>query len=88
MVTVTATEFAKNFGRYRETVQREPIAVTAHERVTGYFVSKDDYESLQALKERLPRAYAVKELPSETLQAIAEARMDARHDTLNSLLDD
>ena len=28
MVRVTATEFAKNFGRYREEAQREPVAIT------------------------------------------------------------
>ena len=30
MVRVTSTEFAKNFGRYREAAQREPVAITSH----------------------------------------------------------
>jgi len=39
MVAITATEFAKNFGRYKEAAQREPIAITSYGRTSGYFVS-------------------------------------------------
>ncbi len=88
MKIVPASEFSKNFGRYREMAQREPIAVTSHERVTGYFVSSAEYEEYVRLKSMLPKAYAVEELSQETIQAIAASRMDARHDHLNSLLDD
>jgi len=88
MKTVPATEFSKNFGRYRELVQREPIAVTSHERVTGYFVSSTEYEEYLRLKSLMPKAYAVEELSEETIRAIAASKMDARHDHLNSLLDD
>lgn len=88
MVTVTATEFAKNFGRYREAVHREPVAVTSHERIAGYFMSSEDYETYQRLKAMLPQAYAAHEVPAETLLALQAARMDDRHDHLNALLDD
>ena len=30
MITISATEFAKNFGRYKEAAQREPIAITSY----------------------------------------------------------
>jgi hypothetical protein len=33
------TEFARNFGQYREIAQREPVAVTSQSRAIGYFVS-------------------------------------------------
>lgn len=88
MVTVPATEFAKNFGRYRELVQREPIAVTSHARVTGYFVSCAEYEEYVRVKSMMPKAYAVEELFEETIQAIAASKMDTRHGHLNSLLDE
>lgn len=88
MIIVPASEFSKNFGKYRETVQREPVAVTAHERVTGYFVSANEYEEYIRVKARMPKAYAVEELSQETIQAIAHARMDARHDHLDALLDE
>ena len=69
MITVTTTEFAKNFGNYREVAQREPVAVTSHERVTGYFLSSHAYEEYMRLKNMLPKAYAIEELPEATVQA-------------------
>lgn len=31
---------AENFGYYHEVIQAESVAITSHNRVTGYFVSK------------------------------------------------
>lgn len=87
MITVPATEFSKNFGRYRDMVQRETVAVTSHERVTGYFVSSNDYEEFMRIKAMMPKVYAIEELSEATIQAIAASKMDTRHDHLNSLLD-
>ncbi|MGI4809886.1 MAG: type II toxin-antitoxin system Phd/YefM family antitoxin [Janthinobacterium lividum] len=84
---VTATEFARNFGRYREEAQREAVAVVTHNRVTGYFVSAHEYEELQRLKALAPTALAVEELSAATLRALTGSRMDARHDQLNLLMD-
>ena len=88
MINVTASEFSKNFGRYREAAQREPVAVTSHNRITGYFISGPDYEAYLRMKALQPKAYAVSELSEQTIQAIASSTMDARHNHLNSLLDD
>lgn len=88
MTEVAATEFARNFGRYREAAQREPIAVTSHDRVTGYFMSARDFEEYQRFKEQARRAVAVEELDEATLAALAESRMDPRHAHLDELLDD
>jgi len=87
MSHVAATEFARNFGRYREEAQREPVAVVAHNRVTGYFVSARDYDEYQRLKAAASAALAVEELDGATLQALAASRMDARHDHLDALMD-
>jgi len=88
MVTVPSTEFAKNFGHYREVVQAEPVAVTSHNRVTGYFISRKEYDELLRLKARATKAYAVRDLPEEAVQALENSRMDTRHDALNELLAD
>lgn len=87
MTQVAATEFARNFGRYREEVQREPIAVMTHNRVTGYFVSARDFDEYQRLKASEPVALAVEELDAATLRALAASRMDARHADLDALMD-
>jgi hypothetical protein len=43
--TVPASEFTRNFGRYRMRAQRVPIAVSSHGQITGYFVGPDEYRS-------------------------------------------
>ena len=88
MVTVPATEFAKNFGHYREVVQAEPVAVTSHNRVTGYFISRKEFDELVRLKARAAQAHAVQDLPEEAIRALKKSRMHPRHDALNDLLND
>lgn len=88
MIRVTATEFAKNFGRYREEAQRAPVAITSYGRTTGYFVSPLEYQELERLRVFERRAYRIAELPVEAADAISSATMDPRHDHLDSLLDE
>lgn len=87
MTEVAATEFARNFGRYREEVQREPIAVKVHDRVTGYFVSARDFDEYQRLKAMVASAVAVEDLDADTIKTLADARMDTRHTSLDELMD-
>jgi PHD/YefM family antitoxin component YafN of YafNO toxin-antitoxin module len=87
MVGVTATEFARNFGRYREEAQREPVAITSHGRTSGYFVSPHEYAELERLCAYERRVYRIEELPENIAQAISEAKMDPKHEHLNALLD-
>lgn len=88
MVRVSATEFAKNFGRYREEAQRAPVAITSYGRTTGYFVSPLEYQELERLRAFERRAYRVEELPAEVAGAISNSTMDPKHDHLNALLDE
>lgn len=87
MVAITATEFAKEFGRYKEEAQREPVAITTHGRISGYFVSAREYAELQRLRALERRAYRLNELPRELVEGIAAAKVDPKHDSLNRLLD-
>jgi len=87
MVRVTATEFAKNFGRYRDEAQREPVAITSHGRTSGYFVSAYEYAELVRLRAYERRVHRIEELPANIVQAISEAEMDPKHEHLNALLD-
>ena len=88
MTAVTATDFAKAFGRYKEEAQREPVAITSHGRVSGYFVSAREYEELQRLRAFERRVYSLKDLPREIAEAIKNSKMDPAHDHLNALLDE
>jgi PHD/YefM family antitoxin component YafN of YafNO toxin-antitoxin module len=88
MIEVPAAEFARNFGRYKEIAQREPVAVTSHGQRSGYFLSADEFEEYRRLKARATRVYHISELPQETVDAIVATRMDAMHDNLDKLLQD
>jgi prevent-host-death family protein len=88
MRLVPATEFAKRFSQYRQAAQREPVAVTHHNRVTEVLMSKADYDEYVRLKSLATRAAFVHELSAPVLEVLASTRMDSRHDHLNQLLDD
>jgi prevent-host-death family protein len=87
MREVPATEFARNFGQYREIAQREPVAVTSHGRVTGYFISAVEFEEMQRLKAYASHSRAVADLSREEIDEMTAGRMRAEHDHLNALLD-
>ncbi len=87
MAAVPASEFTRNFGRYRMQAQREAVAVSSHGHVTGYFVGPADYEAFRRFQERLPRSFATADLSEDEMQAIAASRMGPRHDHLDALLD-
>ncbi len=84
--TVPASEFTRNFGRYRMLAQREAVAVSSHGSVTGYFVAPEEYEEFRRFKQRR-RSFATAELSDEKVAAIAASRMDDRHAHLDALLD-
>lgn len=88
MAAITATEFAKCFGRYKEEAQREPVAITSYGRISGYFVSAQEYAELQRLRAFVRRVYRLKNLPPRLAEAIKASKMDQRHDHLNALLDE
>ncbi len=87
MREVPATEFARNFGQYREIVQREPVAVTSHGRATAYLVSAAEYEELQRIKASAQRSRAIVDMTAEEIEQMTSARMGPEHDYLNALLD-
>jgi hypothetical protein len=84
--TVPASEFTRNFGRYRMRAQREAVAVSSHGQITGYFVGPDEYEEFKRFREN-PRSFATAELPEEKVEAFRASRMDSRHAHLDKLFD-
>lgn len=84
--TVPASEFTRNFGRYRMRAQREAVAVSSHGQITGYFIGADEYEEFKRFRESR-RSFVTAELSEEKVKAIGASRMDARHKHLDRLLD-
>jgi hypothetical protein len=46
--TVPASEFTKNFGRYKMEAQHEAVPVSSHGQIIGFFVSPHEYQELPA----------------------------------------
>jgi hypothetical protein len=88
MVAVTATEFAKSFGKYKEEAQREPVAITSYGRVSGYFISAREFEELQRLRAFERRVHRINGLPPEIAAAIEGSKLNPAHDHRNELLDE
>lgn len=88
MREVPATEFARNFGQYREIAQREPVAVTSHGRTMGYFVSAVAFEEMQRLSASVRRSRAVADMTKDEIDQMTSGRMAPEHDHLNALLDE
>ncbi|MGH7102189.1 MAG: hypothetical protein ACREFJ_07310 [Acetobacteraceae bacterium] len=83
--TVPASEFTRNFGRYRMRAQRRAIAVSSHGEITGYFVGPDEYAEFRRFRESR-HSFATAELPEEKVAAIRSSRMDPRHAHLDQML--
>ncbi len=45
---VPASEFVRNFGRYRVQAQRGAVPVTSHGEITGYFIAPHEYEEYES----------------------------------------
>jgi PHD/YefM family antitoxin component YafN of YafNO toxin-antitoxin module len=88
MRSISATAFARNFAEIQHEVHRETVAVTSHRRITGYFVSPEVFAEFEALREKARKSLTVGNLPSATVEALKETRMDNRHADLNSLMQD
>lgn len=86
--SVTASEFAKNFGRFQDEAQRQAVEITSHGRTVGYFISPIEFERYQQLRERDRKAYRIEDVPPNLMEQIRNSRMSPEHDHLNSLLDD
>jgi prevent-host-death family protein len=68
MVTITAAELQRQFGRYRDLAIREPVRVTHHGRDSLVVLSAEEYARLKALDTR--EALRPWELPADLAQAL------------------
>lgn len=67
---------------------RQPVAISSHGRISGYFVSEHEYNELMRLRAFERRVYRIRDLPAEISAAIKTAKMDSAHDHLNALLEE
>jgi PHD/YefM family antitoxin component YafN of YafNO toxin-antitoxin module len=84
MLTVSAVEFQRNFGRYQDEALKQPLAITRNGRDRLVVLAVEEY---QRLKRRDRVVFKTEELSETEVQAITQGGMDAQHDLLNAELD-
>jgi hypothetical protein len=71
---VPATEFSRNFARYREqAIEAKIIRVTSHGRVIGAYLSASEAAHYEQLKRRERQSLVVGNLPDDVVAAIETA---------------
>jgi hypothetical protein len=88
MLEIPSTEFIRRSRQYNLEAQREPVAVTNHGKVDGYYMSAVEFAELQKARMAMRHSYTLKSLPDELYSAIIQAKVDPSYDYLNALLDD
>ena len=74
-ITVTATEFSRNFGRYQDRVLAgEIVKVTSHGRLVGAYLSEAALLRYQKLLRREHEVLVVGDLPDDALADIEAAQ--------------
>lgn len=79
---VTASEFQKNFGQYKELAQREPVSVTSNGRESVVLLSAAEYKEYTAFKQS---RYAYQGEVNEDFKGDVAAFMDTHSDVLDGL---
>ncbi len=74
MITVTAVEFQRHFGRYQDVALTEPIAITRNGRERIVMLSVDEYHRL---KKRDRQVLALEDFTESDLTAIQAAEPPA-----------
>jgi prevent-host-death family protein len=84
MMTVSAAEFQRHFGRYQDEALTQPVAITRNGRHRLVVISADEYWRLKRRDREVLRA---EELSDEDSAAIARTEIDPRHDHLDKDLE-
>ncbi|MEJ0047946.1 MAG: type II toxin-antitoxin system Phd/YefM family antitoxin [Rhodospirillales bacterium] len=84
MITVSAAEFQRHFGRYQDEALLQPIAITRNGRERLVVLSTEEYRRLKRRSREVLRAG---DLTDTELDQIAQSEMDPRHAHLDRELE-
>ncbi len=75
MLTVSAAEFQRHFGRYQDEALKQPLSISRNGRERLVVLAVEEY---QRLKRRDRTVFKTEELSDGELRAITDGGMDAR----------
>ena len=70
MTTIPTAEFLRNFGRYHDEAQRQPVTLTKHGRPSAVLISAEMFEKLTADRTDPRRVYRTEDAPPELASLI------------------
>ncbi|PCJ32377.1 MAG: prevent-host-death protein [Alphaproteobacteria bacterium] len=82
MTTVTASEFQKNFGAFKETAQREPVKITSNGRESVVLISAASFAEYEQFKKQ---KYAYGGETTDEFKTLLTERMDKHKHVLEGL---
>jgi len=83
MLTVSAAEFQRNFGRYQDEALKQQLSITRNGPDRLVVLAADEYDRL---KRRDRAVLKTEEMSEADIKAITQGTMDSRHDHLNAEL--
>lgn len=78
MKTMTASVASKEFGRYLDAAQREPVIVTKKNRPVAVTVSFEDWEELTKLRIERGLAQGLDDIENGRFEEVSDASTAAR----------
>ena len=84
MLTVSAAEFQRHFGRYQDEALKQPLSISRNGRDRLVVLAVEEY---QRLKRRDRTVFKTEELSDAELNAMTDGGMDPRHNHLNTELE-
>jgi prevent-host-death family protein len=81
MVTITAAELQKQFGRYRDMAIKEPLSVTHHGRESLVILSAEEYKRLKSFDNR--QSLYAWELPDDVVNALDRVEIPVEAEQFN-----
>ena len=80
MITISAAEFQRHFGRYQDEALLHPVAITRNGRERLVVLSSEEYHRLRRRSREVLRA---EDLTDAELDLVAKTEMDPRHNHLH-----
>jgi prevent-host-death family protein len=84
MITVSAADFQRHFGRYQDEALVQPVAITRNGRQRLVVISTEEYHRLKRRSRDVLRAG---DLTDAEMDQIAQTDMDPRHQHLDRELE-
>jgi len=82
MVEISSAEAGRNFSRYREQAETEPVVVLHYNKPSVVMIAVEEFERL---KRRDKQVLSVEEMPEWLVELVVNGKMDARHDHLDGM---